>query len=376
MKIKRVIGYGLSSPFQNSSYLGYLDNSGLKNIGIIEVHTECGLVGFGETYAGVYCAELMESVVKYLEKYLIGLDVDTRLIHNKIFSIPYVGRNGLLASISSGINIALYDIIGKKENKPVYEILTDTPKDDVQVYASNGSSTYSVEEISDDVESILDLGFDSYKMRIGYQDLPIDLQRVEKAREKLGNKILMIDSIMGTLNPPWTLGICEEVVSYLTDYNPYWWEEPLHPTNIEDMSYLTLHTDIKIASGEALNSKMEFDLYDVHNAVDIIQPDVTNSGGFDECKDICEMRFEEVALHVWGSGCAVLSNLHFAISNPKVKYLEIPMMKLDITDEIMDTKIEIIDGKVKKPDVVGIGVNITEDIKEKYKLVTDSNYRI
>ena len=55
MKIKRVIGYGLSSPFQNSSYLGYLDNSGLKNIGIIEVHTECGLVGFGETYAGVYC---------------------------------------------------------------------------------------------------------------------------------------------------------------------------------------------------------------------------------------------------------------------------------------------------------------------------------
>ena len=70
------------------------------------------------------------------------------------------------------------------------------------------------------------------------------------------------------------------------------------------------------------------------------------------------------------------SKYKFAISNPKVKYLEIPMMKLDITDEIMDTKIEIIDGKVKKPDVVGIGVNITEDIKEKYKLVTDSNYRI
>ena len=87
MKIKRVIGYGLSSPFQNSSYLGYLDNSGLKNIGIIEIHTECGIIGFGETYAGVYCAELMESVVKYLEKYLIGLDVDTRLIHSKIFNI-------------------------------------------------------------------------------------------------------------------------------------------------------------------------------------------------------------------------------------------------------------------------------------------------
>lgn len=376
MKIKRVIGYGLSSPFQNSSYLGYLDNSGLKNIGIIEVHTECGLVGFGETYAGVYCAELMGSVVKYLEKYLIGLDVNTRIIHNKIFSIPYVGRNGLLSSISSGINIALYDLIGKKTNKPVYEILTDTPKDDVQVYASNGSSTYSVNEISDDVESILDLGFDSYKMRIGYQDLPIDLQRVEKAREKLGDNILMIDSIMGTLNPPWTLGICEEVGSYLVDYNPYWWEEPLHPTSIEDMNYLTENIDIKIAGGEALNSKLEFEMYNFNNSVNVIQPDVTNSGGFDECKDICNMNFEEVALHVWGSGCAVLSNLHFAISNQKVKYLEIPMMKLDITDEIMETEIKVMDGRVEKPDVVGIGVNITEEIKEKYKLVTDSNYRI
>ena len=376
MKIKRVIGYGLSSPFQNSSYLGCLDNSGLKNIGIIEIHTECGVVGFGETYAGVYCAELMESVVRYLEKYLIGLDVDTRLIHNKIFSIPYVGRNGLLSSIGSGINIALYDIIGKKENKPVYKILNDSPNHDVMVYASNGSSTYSVEEISDDVESVLDLGFDSYKMRIGYQDLPIDLRRVEKAREKLGDKVLMIDSIMGTLNPPWTLGICEEVNSYLEDYNPYWWEEPLHPTSVQDMGYLTHNTKMKIAGGEALNSKMEFESYEFHEAVNVIQPDVTNSGGFDECDDICRMNFEEVALHVWGSGCAFLSNLHFALSNSKVKYLEVPMMKLDITDDIMETKIEIKDGRVEQPDVIGIGINITEDIKEKYKLVTDSNYRI
>ena len=200
----------------------------------------------------------------------------------------------MLSSIGSGINIALYDIIGKKKNKPVYEILTDTPKDDVQVYASNGSSTYSVDEISSDVESILGLGFDSYKMRIGYQDLPIDLQRVEKKREKLGDNILMIDSIMGTLNPPWTLGICEEVGSYLVDYNPYWWEEPLHPTSIEDMNYLTENIDIKI-DWWSTNSKLEFEMYNFNNSVNVIQPDVTNSGGFDECKDICNMNFEESA---------------------------------------------------------------------------------
>ena len=154
----------------------------------------------------------------------------------------------------------------------------------------------------------------------------------------------MIDSIMGTLNPPWTLGICEEVGSYLVDYNPYWWEEPLHPTSIEDMNYLTENIDIKMG-GEEANSKLEFEMYNFNNSVNVIQPDVTNSGGFDECKDICNMNFEEVKTSsCLGKWLLVLSNLR-TISNQKVKYLEIPMMKLDITDEIMETEIKVKDGR-------------------------------
>ena len=126
-------------------------------------------------------------------------------IHSKIFSIPYVGRSGLLASINSAINIALYDIMGKHLNKPVYQLLSKNPKNQVKVYASNGSSTYSPEQIEDDVKSILDLGFDSYKMRIGYQDPLIDLKRIEIAKKHLQNGNLMIDSIMGTITPPWDL---------------------------------------------------------------------------------------------------------------------------------------------------------------------------
>ena len=373
MKIKKVIGYGLSSPFQNSSYLGYLDNSGLKNIGIVEVHTECGLIGYGEAYAGVYCAELMNDVVKFLQQFIVGMDVDTRKVHNKIFSIPYIGRNGILASVGSAINIALYDIIGKKKNKPVYELLSDEHQSDVKVYASNGSSTYSPEEIEEDVKSIIDLGFDSYKMRIGYQDLKTDIKRVETARKILGDKNLMIDSIMGTINPSWKLSDAIDVEYKLIEYNPFWWEEPVHPTDIDAMSYLTSNSKINIAGGEALNSKFEFEQYQKMNAVDYIQPDVTNSGGFDECGDICNI-YDKVAMHVWGSGLAIMANLHFSLSLKNIEYLEIPMMKLDITDEILNENISVEDGCVSKPDVIGLGVTITDEIKEKYKLVKNSNY--
>ena len=377
MKIKKIIGYGLSSPFQNSTYLGYLNNSGLKNIGIVEVHTDTGLIGYGETYAGVYCAELIESNTKFLEKFVIGMDVrDFRKIHNKIFSIPYVGRSGLLASINSAINIALYDIMGKHLNKPVYQLLSENPKNQIKVYASNGSSTYSPEQIEDDVKSILDLGFDSYKMRIGYQDPLIDLKRIEIAKKHLQNGNLMIDSIMGTITPPWDLNTALAVNNHLEAFEPYWWEEPLHPTDIKGMELLTEISQLNIAGGEALSNKFEFSQYKKHNAVNIIQPDVTHAGGFNECMDICK-GFNKTAMHVWGSGLALMSNLHFSLACPSVEYLEVPMMKLDITDEILSSNLNIEDNSyIKAPNNAGLGVNITEEIKEKYKLVTDSNYVI
>jgi L-alanine-DL-glutamate epimerase-like enolase superfamily enzyme len=79
-------------------------------------------------------------------------------------------------------------------------------------------------------------------------------------------------------------------------------------------------------------------------------------------------------MHVWGSGLAIMANLHFSISSKNVEYLEIPMMKLDITDEILNESINVKDGCVSKPDVMGLGITITDEIKEKYKLVKNSNY--
>ena len=63
MKIVNIIGYGLSSPTVDATYLGYLGNSKLKNIGIIEVITDKNIIGYGETYSGVYCAELIEPTI-------------------------------------------------------------------------------------------------------------------------------------------------------------------------------------------------------------------------------------------------------------------------------------------------------------------------
>ena len=369
MKISKVIGYGLSSPVKGGhTYYGY--QSDTKNIGIIEVHTECGMIGFGETYAGVYCAELIEPTVKYLESYLIGTDLSNIDIIN---SIPYIGRNGLIKCISSGIDIAIYDILSKSENKSLVDYLGGS--NEIPIYASNGSAVFSPDQIEKDVKYIIDKGYTSYKMRIGLQDKDTDLKRLAVAREELGSHILMVDAIMGTNPNKWDYDTASQWMTDLQEFDVYWLEEPFVPTDIDNykqlwMNHLSFNKDekgdwkfIKVAGGEALNQMFEFEIYKKQGVVNVIQPDVTNSGGITDCKKIVKMfGAKKTAMHVWGSQVAINANKHFAEAF-NVSYLEIPMMELEINDYI-------------KTDGPGIGINIPDNIKQKYRLKKKENFKI
>ncbi len=274
--------------------------------------------------------------------------------------------------MSSAINIAILDIISKEKSIPLYKLFTDSPESSVTTYASNGSSILSPSQIKEDISCILDLGFDSYKMRVGYQDWNVDLERVEIARESLGDKKLMIDAIMGTLKNPWDTDTAFNRLSALTPFTPYWFEEPVHPTNVTGMKQL--NSQFPIAGGEALSSISEFDQYLINDAVTFIQPDATHCGSFTNCLKIIN-KFKRSALHVWGSSSALLANLHIAIAS-KVEFLEYPMMQLMISEELLVEPLKWNGSKLLPPTQPGLGIKLTDEIKEKYKLIRDSNYQI
>jgi L-alanine-DL-glutamate epimerase-like enolase superfamily enzyme len=379
MKITDVHGYALSSPYGNGHVFG--QPLGVKSIGIVEVHTDAGLVGFGETYAGVYAPELVTPTTAFLREFLLGANpLEPDQTTQRLTQVPFVGRSGLIKSVAGAINIALWDITGKALRQPVHRLMRDAWRGPVKVYASGGSAQWKPDEIEADIQAALEEGFVNYKMRVGYQSWEHDLERVAAARRTLGhNRELMVDAIMGTIIPPWDAKVALERIRDLQSFGLRWLEEPVSPDDLEGLIAVHCASTIPIASGEALNGADEFQAILRVPAVDILQPDVTYCGGLSAGQaivDLAEASGVSVALHVWGSAIAFAANAHLACAMPSIAYLELPRVPLQISTEMFVCPPTIRAGELILPDTDGLGVQVTNDMKERYAFVRHSGYRL
>ena len=374
MKINKVIGYCLSSSYGDGNVFG--QPLGAKSIGLVEVHTDSGIIGIGETYAGVYVPELIEPTVRFIESLILGMNpLDIHKVYD-CMNIPFVGAGGLIRSVVGAIEIALWDIKGQAEHKPIYELLNEDSINSFDVYASGGSVAFDVDDIKQDVEYILDEGFSAYKMRVGVKSWGEDLQRVETARNILGYNSLMVDAIMGTLDK-WNASDAIHKINDLEKYNLTWIEEPIHPSNLNELRCVYTNINIPIATGEALSGKLEFDSYLNSGTVDIIQPDITHCGGYIEAMRVIKEakdRDIKVALHVWGSSVSLLSAVHLARSCD-VDWLEIPNVELSFMfEKYHELKNMVLHDSYILGD--GLGIHIPEDTKNSYKFIEGSGYRL
>lgn len=378
--VNKVEGVLLSSPYGSGASLG--QPLGVKSIGLIRIYTNIGVYGLGETYAAVYMPELLKPIVKQLESYLLGRKVGDDSIVKDLANIPFIGRDGLLRSVSSAVETALWDIRGKILDKPAWLLLGNDPvRDSVPVYASSGTAAYSPDEISKDVDEILTLGFKSYKMRVGYQDWQQDLKRVRSAREALGSSDLMVDAIMGTIRPTWDLHVAIQYARELIDYDLRWLEEPLHPDDISGLAELRRNCSVPIAAGEAYSGNSDYQYILDQNAVDVLQFDATHSGGIRQCVELAEKGVGagmSTAVHVWGSAVAMAANACVALASENVTILEYPMVPLEVSEHMWICKPKIVDGiwLGSGSDAPGIGIELTESIIEKYPFVKGSGYKL
>ncbi|HEY5732223.1 MAG TPA: mandelate racemase/muconate lactonizing enzyme family protein, partial [Methyloceanibacter sp.] len=262
--------------------------------------------------------------------------------------------------------IALWDILGKSLDVPVWRLLGGKKADKLPAYASGGWAP--ADKIGEQLQSYIDAGgFKAVKMRVGAMDgaARISAERVKAARAALGPDIdIMVDS-HGTF----TVGEAKRFAHLVRDCDLAWFEEPVTCEDKAGIAELRASTSIPIACGES-----EFTRYDFRDLItgrccDILQPDLATCGGITEGRHIATLASTfnlRLAPHLWAGAPAFFAGLHLCAASLASFILEYSLGANPMLHDIIEEKIVVDDGMIAIPDRPGLGFTIKEDIVSKY----------
>ncbi len=326
---------------------------------LVEVETDEGVKGVGEAFGALSNDAVVSLVEGGLKRIMVGEDPFNieRLVHRMFQSSTYIGRTGITRHAIAGVEIALWDILGKTKEMPVYQLLGGAFRDKAKAYASMPRIT----EVDDVVKYV------KYCVRKGFKAIKLhqrDLESIIAAREAADNEVeLMVDA-----NCPWTRTEALSIARDCEDYDIRWLEEPIQPADdYMGLAELRASVDIPIASGENESSLRGFKTIMDLGAVDVLQPSLTKIGGLLMGKKICDLAEAynvEVAPHSWTLPMGVYASLHLVISSPSCTYVEIPP---DLEESPLSTFLLVDDGFVLLPEKPGLGFVLDEKIVTKHK---------
>jgi L-alanine-DL-glutamate epimerase-like enolase superfamily enzyme len=283
-------------------------------------------------------------------------------------AFPVLGRRGLTIGALAGIDMALWDLLGKSLGQPVWRLLGGRRQARMPAYASGGWAP--ADRIAAELQSFLERGdFRAVKMRVGAGDDTLDhsIRRVHAAREGLGEDIDIMCDAHGT----WTVAEAKRFCRAVADCNIGWLEEPVTADDKRGQAEIRAMTDIPIASGESEFTRFDFrDLIELR-AVDILQPDLSIAGGITEAVRIealaaaHQLRF---APHLWGGALTFAAGLHVAAVATSGFILEYSLGANPMLHELAIEDFPVVDGHIEIPDRPGLGVTIDEAFVERYRV--------
>lgn len=348
-----------------------------RNWVIVKVETSDGTNGYGEaTLEGR--ERTMETAVLELRRYLIGKDPTEIERHwQSMYRYTFWKGGAVLASALSGVEQALWDILGKSLGCPVYKLLGGACRDKIRVYTHVSGTT--PQELAENARRLVKKeGFTALKLLTeGANEYDVTtlpehgdvmprrpvretLARVEATRNAVGEKVDIMLDAHGRLDPRTAIILATE----LQRYNILFFEEPIPPENVKALARVCRAARVPIATGERLYTKYDFARVFEENAIDVIQPDVCHAGGILECKKIAAMaecHYVTVAPHNPNGPVGSLAALHLDACTPNFLIQE--MIRPDRAARRANAPIErsrVEAGYVALPDAPGLGVELDE----------------
>jgi D-galactarolactone cycloisomerase len=337
---------------------------------VVRVSTDEGLTGWGATYAH----ELPSSIEGWIKPQLIGKDPFDLEQHARIF------RN---AGSGWGVEIALWDIIGKATGQPLYK-LWGGAKDRVPGYASC-VELRSGERRAEDAAARRSEGWRAIKLRIHDWAIRDDVAQVEAVRKAMGDDFtILVDANQaqqpGTAQPEegpvWTYERALQTARELQQLGVFWLEEPLSRYDFEGLSRLCAAVDMYIAGGENNRGLHEYRWLVEQNVYDVIQPESMVSETMSSLRKVCalaELHRKLVAPHHGGGGIGLAAHLHLACGVPNSTYFEMlcepPAMTTDDFQWYLQEPLRVdAEGNIVAPSGPGLGVEPDPDKLAKYRI--------
>jgi D-galactarolactone cycloisomerase len=339
----------------------------VRNHIIVQVITNAGIYGLGEGVGNAnYIKALLEGPIGAMAIGLDPLNIDEireKLIDDQV----YFERMGSAICAASAIEMACWDIMGKYNKLPVYELLGGLKQKKLEAYASDVYWEKDPNKMLERVFAIKELGLKTVKAHIGYKDPNEDLARVEAIRRGLGEDHNMIIDLNCGYDYRQTL----EAIDLWQSANLTWLEEPVNPNLYIEMRKIKEQSAIPIAAGENEFLVHGFRTLFENNAVDIAMPDIGRAGGILETQKICELAQSynvDVSPHNYSSGVLLAATMHLMAATPNTKLLEYDASVNAVYHEFFSEPLEFIDGHIKVQDTPGFGVELKTEILEKYAI--------
>ncbi len=369
MKITRIDAYGLRGLTPEGGWSNEIRPDDCVHT-LVAVRTDAGLTGWGSVFTndGLVKAALNVLAPLYAGENALEPERVSEKLHQHMF---WLGRGGAITHTISGIDIALWDILGQATGQPVGRLLGGRYRERVRPYASLLMD--QPEPLRDHLQRVKAQGFRAFKMGwgpFGRVSHALDEAIVAAAREAVGDDAwLMVDA--GGSDAYWTNGYkwAMRTAAMLADYDVYWFEEPLSPDALEDYVQLRRAAPLPIAGGEVLTRRQSFQPWLQAGAFDIVQPDVTKVGGISEERRIGWMAQENgvrLIPHGWNTALGLAADLHLASAFPATEFVEY-ITGSPYIDELTVGGWQLDEeGMLAIPDTPGLGVTLDLDAVSRY----------
>ncbi|WP_170441821.1 mandelate racemase/muconate lactonizing enzyme family protein [Ruegeria arenilitoris] len=375
MKITKITSHVLQ--YKMPEVLGYSQQYyDKRTTHLVEVQTDEGVTGWGECFGPGNVARANKSIVEQvIQPMVLGLDpLDKDVIWHKVYNLLRDhGQGGMPIQALSGVDIALWDIVGKVAGLPLHKLIGGAHRTSVPCYGygmmlRDEPIADLAARFKDEAATIKDMGFVATKMKTGFGPKP-DVQLCEAVRRGVGDDFpFMVDA-----NHAYTTSDAFHVGRALEELDAYWFEEPVAPEDLDGYRELRAGLKVNISGGEAVFNRWAWRALLENRSVDIAQPEVCALGGISEYLRVlalCHAHFTPVVNHVWGSAVAVATNLHLLAAMPAMPgglHPWEPMLEFDTTDnkfrdDLLTVPLEIQKqvkankGRVTIPTGPGLGV--------------------